>query len=65
MKRRRGKPTETFVAKARARAALKETDALKLAVAEVRAIKAKLERLPRADLDVPPAEVIRAERDGR
>lgn len=28
-------------------------------------LRARLERLPRADVDVPPAEVIRAERDRR
>lgn len=28
-------------------------------------LRARLERLPRADVDVPPVEVIRAERDGR
>jgi hypothetical protein len=65
MKRRRSKPAKALVAKARGQAALTETDALEIAVAKTRAIRARLERLPRSNLDVPPAEVIRAERDGR
>jgi hypothetical protein len=62
MKRRRDKSAAALAVKARARAALNETEALKRAVAETRA---RLARLPRADLDISPAEAVRAERDKR